>query len=450
MAAAPPQPALGGGAATAALLLSCTLATAAHALVIHPFFLLSSRQVTHSNLDLIKALKEEVAELRAAEAARDKLVADTLRENAALAQPLAQVGRARSVQPALLLWQGANERAAGCVATNTRSARRLNFPPQAQAEAAALRAAAQGAEQEHAALAAAKARAAAAERAQRGLEWELEVARQRLEGVSGRRGRLGAWWAPEGGCRALSAARAPKACCCCAPMPPPAPPCHHHHHRPALQVQAERDGMQARLEAVVLAVQQRAAVQAAALERRLEAAASALALARQASPPAADSGAAGQQRARGRASSAAPAGTAAAAGQSSAAASRRGSRVPGPGDWVAAMLQAALHTPLPDGEADILEDDSAQQILAQIAELEAAAGEAAAALPAMAAATHSSRPASGGASELSGAADGGKARLPAEPGPLAALEAKLAAALGAEGAAGEALCIPARRGSQPA
>lgn len=47
--------------------------------------------VTAKNLDLVKALKEDAAELRCREAATDKLLAEMAAENRQLAEPLAQV-----------------------------------------------------------------------------------------------------------------------------------------------------------------------------------------------------------------------------------------------------------------------------------------------------------------------------------------------------------------------
>ncbi len=249
--------------------------------------------------------------------------------------------------------------------------------------------------------------------------------------------------------------------------------CPHIPH--AAQAEREREALQRRFDDAVLAAQQRSAVRSAVLERRLEAASSELALAQQASTlvAAAPSGQALAAAGRSRATSAAHAG--ASAGQGS----RRGSKVPGPADWVAAMLEAALHTPLPDGDADIIEDDAPRQILEQIAEMEAAddagagAGTAAAAVGVAAAwqgaagQAEAEAPAAGqeGVDEAQGnsaqAKVASKAQLlVAEPSaePLAALEAKLsqaalaatsaamAAAAGAPGA--EELRIAAHRGSQ--
>lgn len=47
--------------------------------------------VTTNNLDLVKALKEDAAELRRREAAADKLLAEVAAENKALVEPLEQV-----------------------------------------------------------------------------------------------------------------------------------------------------------------------------------------------------------------------------------------------------------------------------------------------------------------------------------------------------------------------
>lgn len=233
-------------------------------------------------------------------------------------------------------------------------------------------------------------------------------------------------------------------------------------------MEREREALQRRFDGAVLAAQQRSAVRAALLERRLEAASSELALAQQASSTAAAGGqgaAAGGAAARSRAASAADAGRGEQGG--SANGSRRGSRVPGPADWVAAMLEAALHTPLPDGEAAILEDDEPRQILQQIAELEAAEAEEVA-LPGGATTGVAQAPAAGAQLEArqpgeAAAAAATKAQLPllgaadvAADRPLAAMEAKLSqAALSARGAAAEAggevgveLCIAAHRGSQ--
>jgi hypothetical protein len=47
--------------------------------------------VTTNNLDLVKALKEDAAELRRRETAADKLLAEVAAENKALVEPLEQV-----------------------------------------------------------------------------------------------------------------------------------------------------------------------------------------------------------------------------------------------------------------------------------------------------------------------------------------------------------------------
>ena len=52
--------------------------------------------VTANNLDLVKALKEDAAELRKREAAADKLLAEVAAENRALSEPLAQARCRRS------------------------------------------------------------------------------------------------------------------------------------------------------------------------------------------------------------------------------------------------------------------------------------------------------------------------------------------------------------------
>ncbi|KAL4443289.1 hypothetical protein ABPG75_011026 [Micractinium tetrahymenae] len=285
-------------------------------------------QVTHSNLDLIKALKEEIADMKAAEAAREKLVGDVVRENRRLAEPLAQ-----AVQ-----------------------------------EADVLRQQVEGAERDRTLLAATKARLAAAEKQARATEWELEVTQQRLE-----------------------------------------------------KVQQERDELQHRFDAGVLQAQQRSALRAAVLERRLQATSqelAALTLQNTAVGPAVVGDATGVEAGKKslgcRAGSAAPRASA----QASQLGSRRGSKQEAAGaggsgsDWVKAMLEAALHTPLPDQDAELLEDEGPCEVLEQIAELAEAADVAEApAVPA-------------------GKADGAGASA------LAALEAKLSqAALGAQEAA---------------
>ncbi len=47
--------------------------------------------MTTNNLDLVKALKEDAAELRRRETAADKLLAEVAAENKALVEPLEQV-----------------------------------------------------------------------------------------------------------------------------------------------------------------------------------------------------------------------------------------------------------------------------------------------------------------------------------------------------------------------
>lgn len=351
---------------------------------------------------------------------------------------------------------------------------------QAVAEAAALRARVEGAERDAAALAAAKARLVAAERAQRATEWELEVCRQRLEQVRAGwcwvRSLDGSVWVlADGalmGCTAVGLQVDGSA----------ADVAVNSHNWPSTchcQAERERGALQHRFDDAVLAAQQRSAVRAAVLERRLEAASSELALAKQASCMAPAAGGQGASRCS-RAASAAHTDTAGGQG-SSVGGSRRGSRVVGLSDWVAAMLEAALHTPLPDGDAELIEDDDPAQILQQIAELEAAdAAEAGVVGAAAAAAAPTAWPGVGGPAAAEARADApeagqagedeaqgdvertamsGKAQLGAEQSaePLAALEAKLSqAALAAQSAAaaaaGEAgseeVRIAAHRGSQ--
>ena len=91
-------------------------------------------------------MQDELAAMKAAEVKRERLVADVSAENRALAEPLAA----------------------------------------AQAETAALRAALDGAERDRTALVANKARLAAAERANKALAWECEVLHQQLEGANAR------------------------------------------------------------------------------------------------------------------------------------------------------------------------------------------------------------------------------------------------------------------------
>lgn len=47
--------------------------------------------ITHSNLDIIRRLKEEAGELKHREAATNKLMANVAAENERLVEPLAQV-----------------------------------------------------------------------------------------------------------------------------------------------------------------------------------------------------------------------------------------------------------------------------------------------------------------------------------------------------------------------
>lgn len=289
-------------------------------------------QVTHSNLDLIKALKEEIAEMKAAEAAREKLVGDVVRENRRLAEPLAQ-----AVQ-----------------------------------EADVLRQQVEGAERDRALLAATKARLAAAEKQARAAAWELEVTQQRLG-----------------------------------------------------RVQQDRDELQQRFDSAVLHAQQRSALRSAVLERRLLATTQELASLSQhssaAGPAALAPGTvstaavdAGKKSAGSRGGSAATRASVQPSGQGSRRGSKHAGAERGSGgvNWVKAMLEAALHTPLPDQDAEILEDEGPREVLEQIAELVGAADAAEAP-----------------------AAPAGKAAS-AGPSPLAALEAKLSrAALGAQEAA---------------
>lgn len=186
--------------------------------------------------------------------------------------------------------------------------------------------------------------------------------------------------------------------------------------------------MQGRLEGAVLEAQQRAALRATVLERRLEATSSQLALVQQASVASTSAGQAPSTTAsaaghRSRAASVKPALGGGGAELGAGGSRRATQRVRGPTDWVATMLAAALHTPLPDPDADMLEDDAPAQLLEQIAELEAADAELAGAMPAQETALKQ-------AERLTGAGEVVE--------PLAALEAKLSqAALGAQ----EALAI---------
>lgn len=194
--------------------------------------------------------------------------------------------------------------------------------------------------------------------------------------------------------------------------------------------------MQCKLDTAVLGATQRAALRNTVLERHLEAITSELALAQQAQQDGSAVGsAAGSRRGSNlppRSSRAASAAARAAAGGDGSA-SRRSSKQAGGAaggslDWVCAMLEAALHTPLPDTDADILEDDAPKEMLQAIAELAEAASTAEAA-PAVTAAA--SLP-SAASSKRSVVGDGSSS-------PLAALQAKLSeAALGATAAAVDA------------
>lgn len=304
---------------------------------------------------------------------------------------------------------------------------------QAVAEAEALRAAAAGAERDRAVLAGAKARLAAAERSQRALEWQLEVTQQRLERVRrGGGGCLGGRRTCFGGGIGVCLERPSPPCKQCCPACRCLPALHQNLAaiiQPTHQVMRERDQVVERLEVAVLATEQHAALRTAVLERRLEAAESRAAL-RSASSHGASAGLASRA-----ASAAPPAPGAAQEGQGDGPRRRARSSPP---DWVAAMLQAALLTPLPDGDADVLEDDAPAQLLGQIEELEAA--DAAELAPAGAGA---------GAGASAAALPGSKQGLGIGAGsnpeaaslePLAALEAKLSqAALGASEAATAAL-----------
>jgi hypothetical protein len=147
--------------------------------------------------------------------------------------------------------------------------------------------------------------------------------------------------------------------------------------------------MRRQFEGAVLQAQQASALRAAVLERRLEAASSELSLAQQASMAGGLAGSGSSSSGRqGSAAALATEGSKAklAAQQGnvegSSSSSRRGSQgepsAAGAGtgsssDWVKTLLQAALHTPLPDQEAALIEDDAPGEILQHIAQLEAAA-----------------------------------------------------------------------------
>jgi hypothetical protein len=155
-----------------------------------------------------------------------------------------------------------------------------------------------------------------------------------------------------------------------------------------VQVESERDEMRRQFEGAVLQAQQASALRAAVLERRLEAAGSELVLARQASVAGGLAGGGGGGRSRQGSAALATGGSKAklAAQQGEAefgSSSRRGSQAEpsaagaGTGsssDWVKALLEAALHTPLPDQDAALIEDDAPRDILQHIAQLEAAGG----------------------------------------------------------------------------
>ena len=156
-----------------------------------------------------------------------------------------------------------------------------------------------------------------------------------------------------------------------------------------VQVESERDEMRRQFEGAVLQAQQASALRAAVLERRLEAAGSELVLARQASVAGglAGGGGGGGRSRQGSAALATGGSKAKLAAQQGEAefgsSSRRGSQAEpsaagaGTGsssDWVKALLEAALHTPLPDQDAALIEDDAPRDILQHIAQLEAAGG----------------------------------------------------------------------------
>lgn len=175
----------------------------------------------------------------------------------------------------------------------------------------------------------------------------------------------------------------------------------------------------------MLHAQQRSALRSAVLERRLLATTQELASLSQhssaAGPAALAPGTvstaavdAGKKSAGSRGGSAATRASVQPSGQGSRRGSKHAGAERGSGgvNWVKAMLEAALHTPLPDQDAEILEDEGPREVLEQIAELVGAADAAEAP-----------------------AAPAGKAAS-AGPSPLAALEAKLSrAALGAQEAA---------------
>lgn len=219
--------------------------------------------------------------------------------------------------------------------------------------------------------------------------------------------------------------------------------------------------MQRKFDAAVLQAQQRSALRAAVLERRLEAAMAELAHTQQADSTAAGGsgrGLVGGTAAAGGRSRAVSAAVGAAGGAGSG--SRRGSKEAGAdggsgsSDWVRAMLEAALHTPLPDQDADIFEDDAPGEVLEQIAELAEAADVAETVTGAV--------PGRQGTGSGHSSSRGGAGAGAGGPSPLDALEEKLsqaaqgaakaaasaAAGQGLAGAVGAGLLIPAHRDSQ--
>eukprot|EP00877_Chromochloris_zofingiensis_P012225 jgi/Chrzof1/7256/Cz02g16210.t1 len=106
--------------------------------------------ITHNNLDLIKALKEDVAEMKKREAQNEKLMYEIAQENKRLSEPLAK----------------------------------------ALKEVESLRGQLASYEKDKASLAQAKARLAAAEKQVKNLEWEAEVLQQRFGKVQQERDEL--------------------------------------------------------------------------------------------------------------------------------------------------------------------------------------------------------------------------------------------------------------------
>jgi chromosome segregation ATPase len=106
--------------------------------------------ITHNNLDLIKTLKEDVAEMKKREAQNEKLMYEIAQENKRLSEPLAK----------------------------------------ALKEVEALRSQLTNYEADKEALRATKVRLANAEKSIRNLEWEGEVAAQRFDKVQGERDEL--------------------------------------------------------------------------------------------------------------------------------------------------------------------------------------------------------------------------------------------------------------------